>query len=193
MSSPAEIVSPAVVSKATPAVRGRRRGWLFAGTAFGLVLVYLLVWVTYAGSHVQGVGRFRQLAPGAAGTVGDAQFRLLSLRQTLELDATEGEPAGPPSPGAVWVVAELEIVPAREDPERLCSFAILGPGRRVWESTAQASRALPSSCRDATGAGRGPGRFETVFVVPERYVHQLRGVVVRDLGSARRQIVLAPP
>lgn len=181
------------VSTGSPAARGRRRGWLFAAAAFGLVLVYLLAWVTYASSHVQGPGRFRQLGPGQAATVGDAQFRLLSLRQTTQMATEQGEPEAPPAAGAVWVIADLEMVQARVDPERLCSFAVLGPGRRLWESTTAVGRDRPSSCRDVTAADRAPGRFETTFVVPESYVGQLRGVVVRDVGSAARQLVLTPP
>ena len=155
-----------------------------------LVLIYLVWWVTYAGTH-QGE-RFSQLPPGRAAESRDATITLLSLVQAQELiDAKGGEPLAP-DPGAIWVVAGIEITKHRADDQFLCGFAAIGPDRRIWEgSRPYIERSAPSCDDDEIVVGQ-PYPFEAIFMVPQRYADQLAGIAPIDRSASKRSPILVP-
>jgi hypothetical protein len=109
----------------------RLRAWLAAALAVLLVLTYLSVEWTYSSSHLP-PPRFHPVAPGAVAHGTYADFRLLSLRRTEHWGHdTDGQPASP-DPGAVWVVAELEITPRRHQDYVLCTSSIVATDGRSW-------------------------------------------------------------
>ncbi len=163
---------------------------LFVVAAFAAVGIYLIWWVTYAGIHY--IPRFSMRPPGASGESHGASIRLLSLTRADQLsDAGGGQPALP-EPGAVWVVAELEVV--RHDPvkEFFCEAQLLGPEGRLWSvASVRVQRPTPDCNRDL-GVGQ-PARSESIFMVPSRYADQLSGLALTDSSSAARTPVITPP
>lgn len=169
----------------------RRRAWLLLGVVALVVLVYLTGFSVWA--HTYTSTRYTQLAPGAAGTRGGAEFRLLTLTRSAELaDAGGGEPQVADA-GATFVVAEVEVVRQVADEGFLCGVDLLGPGGRVWSATTvEVQRPVPS-CRSTEVAVGRPTRFESVFLVPERYADQLVGAALTDNSGPGRSAVLRPP
>ncbi len=170
----------------------RRRAWLLTAAVALLVLTYLTAWSGYAAMHT--ADRYRQLAPGASGSRAGAQVRLLSLVRTERLVSREQQDPQIAGAGAVFVVAELELV--QQWPVELvsCSDAdLLGPGGRRWESiSADVLRQVPS-CDSADIVVGQPYRFETVYLVPLRHVDNVVGVALVDVSTPRRTSVLRPP
>ena len=163
---------------------------LFAVAALAAVGIYLIWWVTYAGMHY--IPRFSMRPPGASGESHGASIRLLSLTQTDQLGDAEGGQPALPDPGAVWIVAELEVV--RHDPaeEFFCEAQLLGPERRLWSTASvRVNRSTPDCSRDR-GVGQ-PARVESIFMVPARYADQLSGLALTDSSSAARTPVITPP
>lgn len=163
---------------------------LFVSSVGALVLLYLLWWTTYAGVHLD--QRYAAQPAGAAGQVGGTSIRVLSLTTTLLLadQAYGGEP-DPAEPGAVWVVAVLEGVQAPDAPDFFCTVALVGPEGRRWEPAFKTGRRLPSCEKDAFS--ERPLRFETVFLVPQRFAGQLVGIALLDSSVPDRAPVLTPP
>lgn len=171
----------------------RTRAWLWTTCAALLVLIYLVLWTLYGTTHLSTYARYEQLAPGAAYQQHHADVRLLSLVRTPELAATEGD-SQVASPNAVFVVAELEVLPQAKDPDFFCLTELLGPGGRTWDpSSVDAERAKPQLCSDEDLHPGRPFAFEQVYEVPMRYADQLFGVVAVDNTSAKPEVVLTPP
>ena len=98
-----------------------------------------------------------------------AEFRLVSLVQTTELTNSSTQEISSPPINAVWVVARIDVVRRSEDPNLFCSFAVLGPGRRVWEPNRDyVSRDLSSSCPREEMPLASTQPLEVIFQVPEQ-------------------------
>ena len=124
---------------------GRLRAWLAAAVAALLVLVYLVVELTYSSAHLD-PPRWAPVLPGAVGHGKDADFRLVSLRQTERWgQEVLGEP-GAPEPGAVWVVAELEVTPRKRTDYLLCTLTLVSTDGRSWDSAFGAPTHEGESC-----------------------------------------------
>lgn len=158
-------------------------------TAVGAcVLLYLLWWTTYARIHFE--QRYAPEPRGAVGEVASTSIRVLSLTAAPQLaDQRYGGEPESAEPGTVWVVAELEAVQAPGAAEFYCTLELLGPDGRRWTPQPKTSRTLPS-CSDALSSR--PRRFETIFLVPERFRNQLVGIVLRDPSGPARAPVITP-
>jgi hypothetical protein len=156
-----------------------------------LVVLYLLWWTTYTDIHFR--ERFSQRPPGAAGQVGGTSIRLLSIsRSELLADQKFGRPPEQAGPGTTWVVAELEAVQHPGAPAFYCTLELVGPQGRLWDKRSQTTRTAPDCDTDEFAAGRQI-RFETVFLVPDRFADQIAGVALLDPSVADRVPVIAPP
>ena len=163
---------------------------LFAVGALAVVLVYLIWWVTYAGIHYN--PRYSVRPPGASAEVQGTSVRLLSLIRADQLRNSAGGQPALPDPGAVWVVAEFEVV--RHDPanEFGCETKLLGPQRRLWATESFHTSRSTDSCQRDNPVGQAV-RFESIFMVPDRYAQQLTGIALADSSTAARTQVLRPP
>lgn len=178
-------------SPVPPPPLSRRRAWLLLGVVALVVVVYLAVFSVWAHTHT--TPRYAQLAPGAVGTRGGAEFRLLSLTRSAELADAEGGQPQVADAGATFVVAQVEVLRRVEDGPFLCGVDLLGPGGRVWTPTSlEVQRAVPT-CSGADVAVGQWRRFESVFLVPERYADQLVGAALTDSSGPDRSAVLRPP
>ena len=173
----------------------RRRAWLRAGCVLAAVAVYLNIWTTYALYGLTDYGRYDQQEPGAVVTAMGAEFRLVSLVQTTELVSSSTQEVSSPAINAVWVVARVDVVRRNEDPNLFCSFAVLGPGRRVWEPNRDyISRDTTDTCpRDSMPPLGSTLPLEVIFQIPERYVGELAGVALNDPASRSARPVLVAP
>ena len=155
-----------------------------------LVVLYLLWWTTYADIHFN--ERFAQRPPGAAGQVGGTSIRLLSITHSkLLADQTNGGVPEQASPGTTWVVAQLEAVHPPGAPDFYCTIELLGPDGRLWDKQFKFARTTPACNSDDLKSGR-PVRFETIFLVPERFRDQIAGVALMDPSVADRVPVITP-
>lgn len=171
---------------------GRLRAWLAAAVAVLLVLVYLSVEWTYASAHLP-PNRFDPVAPGGTGRSRDADFRLVSLRRTDQwgLD-DDGNPASP-EPGAVWVVAELQVTPRRDPQLLLCTSSLVATDGRSWKAEdlppEQKGAPCPSDTDDVQ-VGRTYS-FVEGFQVPENEADHLAGIGIETF-SWRAEPLLRP-
>ncbi|GAB3917549.1 hypothetical protein GCM10011575_31440 [Microlunatus endophyticus] len=167
----------------------RRRSWLMASMAFALVLIYLFIWMTYAGSHTY--SRFRQLPAGDSATVKGVTFTLVSLTRTGVI--TDGDETHQAQPGTTYVIADLQIVTANKDP--LCSVELVADGKRTWESNAEFfDRKKPQYCGDdehPVTPGK-PWDYEQIYLIPAAFADRLYGIGVEDLTSPAPTKVLTP-
>jgi hypothetical protein len=167
------------------------RTTLFTVAVGCLVLLYLLWWTTYAGIHFD--QRYTQRPPGAAGQTGGTAVRVLSLSSTpLLADQKYVGPPEPAAPGAVWVIAVLEATQPPGAAEFYCTVELLGPDGRRWEMQGKYTRKLPPCGSDVVKPGP-PVQFETIFLVPERFVGQLAGVALLNPLAPDRVEVVTPP
>ncbi|SDS72228.1 hypothetical protein [Microlunatus soli] len=169
----------------------RSRSWVVAGMAFCLVIIFLAVWVTYAGAHTY--ERFEQLPPGASSTIDDTTYRVVALRQTETV--TDGEETHPAAAGAIWVVAEVEVTIPRKMETVPCSLLLVSDDRRAWEpQTSFYNRKLPQYCGDYDHpiTPKKPWRLEQVFEVPARFKDRIYGLATPDPASSAPTKVLRP-
>jgi hypothetical protein len=168
----------------------RRRSWLMAAMAFALVLVYLSIWMTYAGSHTY--SRFQQLPAGSTTTVEGVTFKLVSLTRTDVI--VDGDETHRAQPGATYVIADLQLVTAKKDP--LCSVELVADGKRTWESNAEFfERKKPQYCGDDEHpiTANKPWDFEQIYLIPSAFADRLYGVGVENHVSPAPTKVLTPP
>lgn len=189
--------APALGTAATPAAPSaagppsRRRAWLVLAAVALVSLLYLTGWSIWAHTHT--ASRYELLPPGAAGSRGGADFRLLSLTRSDRLAGSTGADPQVADAGATFVVAQLEVVRRREDETFLCAVDLLGPDQRVWTATTvEVQRSVPSCVSGETHVG-APRRFEAVFLVPARDADRLVGVALTDRSGPQRSPVLRPP
>jgi hypothetical protein len=172
----------------------RRRAWLRAGCVLAAVAVYLNIWTTYALYGLTDYGRYDQQEPGAVVAAMGAEFRLVSLVQTTELVSSSTQEVSSPAINAVWVVARIDVVRRSEDPNLFCSFAVLGPGRRVWDPNQDyVSRGTTGTCARGSMPLGSTWPLEVIFQIPERYVGELAGVALNDpVSRSARPVLVAP-
>jgi hypothetical protein len=167
----------------------RRRAWLMAAMAFALVLIYLSIWMTYAGSHTY--SRFRQLPAGHTTTVKGVTFKLVSLTRTEVL--VDGDETHRAQPGTSYVIADLQIVTDNKDP--LCSVELVADGKRTWESNAEFfDRKKPQYCGDdehPVTPGK-PWDYEQIYLIPSAFADRLYGIGVENVTSPAPTEVLTP-
>ena len=90
----------------------------------------------------------------------------------------------PAAAGAVWVVAELEVVRHAADEYFLCTTSLASAAGREWDAEWSVSgRDLPSTCGDDDVELEKPFRFEQVYQVPKRDALNVLGVVINDFGT----------
>ena len=184
-------------AKPTTGRRGssaRTRAWLVAATVLVLVAGYVLGWMTYAYVHLNSNVRYSLVPPGGEVHSRSATVQLVGLSVADGLSTTvKGDPPTAAHPGAVWVVAVIEVTvdPAADHPS--CLFDLIGPHDRRWESDSSgASRQLPGSCTDDSVPKGRPTRIETLFQVPAADADQLLGVAVHDDSTWHRMPLLRP-
>ncbi|QDP94767.1 hypothetical protein FOE78_01510 [Microlunatus elymi] len=172
----------------------RARSWIVAMIAFCCVLIFLVVWTTYATTHTK--DRFEQLPAGATGTLAESTFRVLELKQTEVM--TDGEDQHPSDANEVWVVATMDLTLSHPVRNPTCTLELVAEGNRTWEpvTTEFFDRSLPQYCGGDTDehpikVGQ-PWRFEQVFRVPTRFVDHIYGVALVDHGTAAPMKVLRP-
>lgn len=167
----------------------RGRSWIMAGIAFSCVLIYLSIWMTYAGTHTY--GRYQQLPSGATTTLDGITYKLVRLTRTGVV--VDGQQTKPAPAGAVYVIAELDITATKKDPP--CSVELVADGKRSWESDAEFfQRKLPQYCGDYSHPvtpGR-PWRLEQIYLIPEKFADRLYGIGVPDRTSPAPTKVLTP-
>lgn len=176
-------------SSPEPPPSDRRRSWMVAAMAFALVLIYLSIWMTYAGMHTY--PRFQQLPAGGTTTVDGVTYKLVSLTRTQVI--TNGDETNRAQANATYVIAVLEIVSTKKDPS--CSVELVADGKRTWESNTEFfERKLPQYCGDydhPLTPGK-PWRLEQIFLIPSDFANRLYGVGVEDDTSAAPTAVLTP-
>ena len=148
-----------------------------------LVAVYLLIWTRYAVNGLIARNSFDVLPPGATAARSGADFRLLELREQAELEGGVDGPE-PAAAGAVWIVAELEVVRHTPDEDFLCTTWLASSAGREWDAEwLVTGRDLPTGCGDADVELGKPYRFEQIYQVPRRDATQIVGVVINDIGT----------
>jgi len=126
------VLMPAPGRRWTRLPEARVLAWLMAAIATLLVLVYLVVELTYSSTHLD-PPRYAPVEPGGTAHGRSADFRLLSLRQTEAWGREIGGEPGAPEPGAVWVVARLEVTPREHEDYLLCTMSLVATDGRSWE------------------------------------------------------------
>jgi hypothetical protein len=171
---------------------GRVRAWLTAAIAALLVLVYLVVELTYSSTHLD-PPRYAPVEPGGIAHGRSADFRLLSLRQTEGWGReTAGEP-GAAEPGAVWVVARLEVTPREHEDYLLCTMSLVATDGRSWEPEGVGPTHEGESCApDPENVELGTTYpFVLGYQVPVEEADDLAGLAV-NLYSWRSYPLLRP-
>jgi hypothetical protein len=171
----------------------RVRAWLGAAVAALLVLVYLSVELTYASSHLD-PPRYAPVDPGGVAHGKSADFRLLSLRQTERWGQESTGRPGAPDPGAVFVVARLEVTPREHEDYLLCSLHLVSAAGRSWDPVSLGPTHEGSSCApDPENVQLGTTYpFVLGFEVPAAEADRLAGLSL-DLYNWRASPLLRPP
>lgn len=152
------------------ATRQTLSDWLRAGIVVWICLLGLMAWGGYvlSGAHPRPV----QLPPGAGADFGTDRVRLVSLVAANELEHEGGDPYRP-TPGAVFLVAELEV--RRGAGDEPCVVQLIATDGRRWRPTTDYRTTKPSvDCSDAP-AGSTVG-YQAIFVVPAGVTGQIAGV-----------------
>lgn len=191
MSAPTEPTVPSVVAR-TRLPPARVRAWLVAAIAALLVLLYLSTELTYSSAHLD-PPTYALVDPGAVGHGKTADFRLLSLRQTEAWGTEYGGEPGSPDPGAVWVVAQLEVTPRVHEDYLLCTLHLVSTSGRSWDAEGIGPTHDGESCApDPENVQLGTTYpFVLGFQVPATEANQLAGLAV-DMYSWRAYPLLRP-
>lgn len=162
---------------------------MMAAMALALVLIYLCIWMTYAGIHTY--ARFQQLPAGVTTTVDGVSYKLTGLTRTDVIG--NGDETRRAQAGATYVIADLEIVASKKSPN--CSVELVADGKRTWESNTDFfERRLPQFCGDdehPITPGK-PWRYEQIFLIPTVFADRLYGIGVEDDTSPAPTKVLTP-
>lgn len=170
----------------------RVRAWLAAAIAALLVLLYLTLELTYASTHLD-PPRYVAAEPGGVAHATSADFRLLSLRRTEAWGEEDGAP-GSPDPGAVWVVAQLEVTPRVRTDYLLCTMNLVTTDGRAWEPQSLGPTAEGESCApDPENVEVGTTYpFVLGYQVPIGDADRLAGLAI-ETYSWRSHPLLRPP
>jgi hypothetical protein len=170
----------------------RTRAWLTALGAVLLVLLYVVVELVYSSTHLP-PARYEPVAPGESAVVRGAEFRVLSLR-TTERWGTDGTQPGSAEPGAVWVVAQLEVTPREKRDYLLCTMDLVSTEGRAWEAVGIGPSHEGESCAPEPDAAQIGTTYPFVlgFEVPASDVGKVAGLAV-DTYSWRPYPLLRPP
>ena len=170
----------------------RTRAWLSALGAALLVMLYVVVELVYSSTHLP-PPRYEPVAPGQSALVRGAEFRVLSLRQT-ERWGTDGTQPGSPEPGAVWVVAQLEVTPREKRDYLLCTMDLVTTEGRAWDPIGSGPVAEGESCAPEPDAVQIGTTYPFVlgFEVPASDVGKVAGLAVDTYGW-RPYPLLRPP
>ncbi len=174
------------------ATDSRARAWLGAAGALLLVMLFVVVELTYSSTHLP-PPRYRLVEPGAVAHGPYADFRLLGLGRT-ERWGTEGGDPGSPEPGAVWVVARLEVTPRRHQDFLLCTMTLVSAQGRAWEPVSGRPSHEGESCAPEPEAARIGTTYPFVlgFEVPAADADRLAGLAL-ETYSWRPSPLLRPP
>ncbi|GAB3746023.1 hypothetical protein [Microlunatus parietis] len=199
---------PASWSQPAPeqAVPGRRpltargRSWLMLVTVGCLVLMYLLIWIWYADTHMH--DRFVQLPPGqpSATTVNKAQYRVHRLFVTERFD----NPDYPEQPyladaGTVFVAAEIEILRVEEGEHFYCQAKLAVQGNRQLEPRSSVyidhlkDSKAPVNCQSDDIKVGVPYRFVEIYTVPKQFADEIFGIAVQYTDYGAPYQVVQPP
>ena len=184
---------PAVRPRRAPLDPARARAWLSALCALLLVMLFVVVELTYSSTHLP-PPRYRPVEPGAVAEGPYADFRLLSLRQTDRWGkGYDGDP-GSPDPGAVWVVAQLEVTPRRQQDYLLCTMTLVATDGRAWQPASPAPTHEGESCAPEPEAAQIGTTYPFVlgFAVPVADADRLAGLAL-ETYSWRPSPLLRPP
>ena len=153
------------------------RRWLAVAVAALAVAVYLLAWTTYVRLHMS-PDRYVQLLPGASASSLGADFRLVSLQRTERLMGKYGGPNAA-DPGALWVLARLEVTPHALEENFSCSLLLVARDRTTWSTgITGVTRETPSCTPDNPTPGRAYP-VELTFQVPANRADDLVGVALQ--------------
>lgn len=171
----------------------RVRAWLAALGAFLLVLLFVVVELTYSSTHLP-PPRYRPVDAGAVAEGPYADFRLLGLSRTERWGTEVRGDAGSPEPGAVWVVARLEVTPRRQQDYLLCTMTLVSTNGRAWEPASPAPTHEGESCAPDPEAVELGTTYPFVlgFEVPVDEADHLAGLAV-ETYSWRPSPLLRPP
>lgn len=163
------------------------RRWLAAVAAGLLVVLYLVSWTVYARLHLP-PQRYDQLPPGAVASKLGAEFSLVELSQSLVLTGLYDRSVAAP-PGAVWVVARLDVTRRAEVQNFNCQLVLVAADGRTWEpaSSTTVSREVEACAREAPLGQTTP--IETIFQVPESDANRLVGVAVPQNTAGRDPVL----
>lgn len=170
----------------------RTRAWLAALGAALLVMLYVVVELVYSSTHLP-PERYRPVDAGASVVVRGAEFRVLALRQTGYWGTDGGEPASP-EPGAVWVVAQLEVTPREKRDYLLCTMELVSTDRRAWAPVTTGPSREGESCAPEPEEAQIGTTYPFVlgFQVPAGEVDRLAGLAVDTYGW-RAYPLIRPP
>lgn len=192
MSAATPTPAPAPATAARGLDPTRARAWLTALGTVLLVLLYVVVELVYSSTHLP-PDRYDPVRAGASAEVRGAEFRVLTLRQTNYWGTDGGEPASP-DPGAVWVVAQLEVTPTEKRDYLLCTMKLVATDGRAWEPVTLGPTAEGESCApDAENAQVGTTYpYVLGFQVPAAEVDELAGLAI-ETYSWRAKPLISPP
>ncbi|MGD7707458.1 hypothetical protein [Microlunatus sp. Y2014] len=197
MSDPAGPARRAVLGRRAPLVRllsrlgvlgvrqvGDLRAWLVLLLVLGMSLTYALLWGAWVEQNTDQV--YVQTAPGATVTYDGVALTVLAIRTHTDIDQGFSDPTTP-TPGASWVVVELQVTGNHGEVRNRCRFNLLGPDGRLWEPMLRYDD-LPDSCDEDVPAT--PTTVHLTYEVPEAYLGSLYGIVLDE--PAREVQVLRP-
>lgn len=183
--------TPAPAARAAGLDPTRARAWLTALAAALLVMLYVVVELVYSSTHLP-PDRYDPVPAGASAEVRGAEFRVLTLRQTNYWGTDGGEPASP-DPGAVWVVAQLEVTPTEKRDYLLCTMNLVATDGRAWEPVSIGPTHEGESCapepENALVGTTYP--FVLGFQVPAAEVDKVAGLAL-ETYSWRAKPLISP-
>lgn len=168
-----------------PRRSGRTRVWLLVIIIASITGSLIAGWVFYVGTFTS--DRFGQLPPGAAFRNNNGfSIRVLRLIARPSIPGTiEPDPA---PPGAVFVVADLEVTAPDPLPaEGGCSMELVGRGGRTWESSFQSLPDIPSGCSDLLPGETGAAAV--VYTVPAAELGSIYGLGFENFDGSRDMVI----
>ena len=165
----------------------------FLVVCLALVTIYLTWWVAYAQTHQE--DRYTQLPPGQAAEFEDGTVRVVSLGVANELVRSSGGEPAVADPGAVWVVATVEVLVTRQTDRIWCSMDLLSTDGRIWPKGGPGIERVLPGCPGDFVTGQ-PYRFEAIYTAALADILDTRGslagLALPDPVSVSRTPVIRP-